>query len=164
MDIALVLDKIRPGAAWRRSDSYENLQATWEDNKQTLPTLEEIETVWIDILKWQTWERIKSERDSREQSGAPYMGKLLDCDEKSVQRITVAVQAAQAAISAGTDFSLGWTMQDNSVITMTAAQVCGMSVALAQHSNGLHKTARELREKIEVAKTETDLAAIVWPE
>ena len=110
------------------------------------------------------WSEIKAERDRREQSGAPYIGKILDCDEKSVQRITVAVQAAQAAISANVDFSLGWTMQDNSVITMTAAQVCGMSVALAQNSNELHKTARELREKIESAKTAEELAAIVWPE
>lgn len=120
--------------------------------------------ITIEELRETKWRKIKDERDRLEQTGAPYMGKTLDCDEKSVQRITVAVQAAQAAISANVEFSLDWTMQDNSVITMTAAQVCGMSVALAQHSNGLHKTARELREKIEAAKTETDLSLIVWPE
>ena len=118
----------------------------------------------IDEQRAAKWEEIKTERDKREQAGTPYMGKTLDCDEKSIQRITVAVQAAQSAISIGSDFALDWTMQDNSVITMTAAQVCGMSVAIAKNSNGLHKIARELREKIEAATTETDLSAIVWPE
>lgn len=51
MDIALVLDKIRPGAAWRRSDNYETLKATWEDEKQTIPTEEEINLAWEAIQK-----------------------------------------------------------------------------------------------------------------
>ncbi|CVK18450.1 hypothetical protein [Sporomusa sphaeroides] len=49
MDIALVLDRIRPGAAWRMSDTYENLKNTWEDTKQTLPTLAEIEAAWTEM-------------------------------------------------------------------------------------------------------------------
>lgn len=46
MDIALVLDKIRPGAAWLLADTYDNLVATWQDSTQRCPTLEEIETAW----------------------------------------------------------------------------------------------------------------------
>lgn len=49
MDIALVLDKIRPGAAWRMATTYETLVATWEDTEQICPTLEEIETAWAEI-------------------------------------------------------------------------------------------------------------------
>lgn len=124
------------------------------------PTLAELQS--------QAWSRIKAERDRREQSGAPYLGKILDSDEKSVTRISIAVQAAQAAISAGTEFSLDWTMQDNSVVTMTAAEVVGMSVALATHSNGLHLAARAVREKIlaatDAAEVEAAEAAVVWPE
>lgn len=59
MDIALVLDKIRPNAAWRMADTYENLQATWEDAKQKLPTLEELETAWADMNKAPTASEIK---------------------------------------------------------------------------------------------------------
>ena len=114
------------------------------------------------------WSRIKAERDRREHAGAPYLGKILDSDEKSVTRISIAVQAAQAAISAGTAFSLAWTMQDNSVVTMTAAEVVGMSVALATHSNGLHLVARAVHEKIiaatDAAGVEAAEAAVVWPE
>ena len=124
------------------------------------PTLTELQDA--------AWSRIKDERDRREQSGAPYLGKVLDSDEKSVTRISIAVQAAQAAISAGTAFSLNWTMQDNSVVTMTAAEVVGMSVALATHSNGLHLAARAVRENIfaatDAAGVEEAEKAVVWPE
>ena len=119
-------------------------------------------------LQDQSWLRIKAERDRREQAGAPYLGKALDSDEKSVTRISIAVQAAQAAISAGTSFSLDWTMQDNSVVSMTAAEVVGMSVALATHSNGLHLAARAVREKIlaatDAAGVEAAEKVVVWPE
>lgn len=49
IDIALVLDKIRPRAAWRMADTYENLKNTWEDTKQILPTEEEIKTAWAEL-------------------------------------------------------------------------------------------------------------------
>ncbi|WP_051296443.1 DUF4376 domain-containing protein [Anaeroarcus burkinensis] len=119
-------------------------------------------------LQAQAWNRIKTERDRREQSGAPYLSKILDSDEKSVTRISIAVQAAQAAISAGTEFSLDWTMQDNSVVTMDADQVVGMSVALAAHSNAIHQAARVARIAIDEAKSDKEVEAaekaIVWPE
>lgn len=172
IDIALVLDKIRPGAKWRMCGTYQQLVDTWEDKSQKLPSEQEITDAWVritykplDTLKNETWQEVKGKRDALEQAGAPYLNKVLDSDEKSVTRITVAVQAAQAAISAGnTDFALNWTMKDNSVVTMTAAQVCGMAVALAQHSDGLHKIARDLRAKIEAATSAEELATIKWPE
>ena len=43
------MDRIRPGAAWRRAGSYEELEATWEDEAQALPPLEEIEGDWAAI-------------------------------------------------------------------------------------------------------------------
>lgn len=97
-----------------------------------------------------TWEAIKAARDAAEQSGCPYMGKTLDSDSTSVQRISIAVQAAQGALAAGVEgFVLDWTMQDNTVVAMTAEQVIGMSAALAAYSNELHERARVLREQIE---------------
>lgn len=97
-----------------------------------------------------TWEAIKAARDAAEQSGCPYMGKTLDSDSTSVQRISIAVQAAQGALAAGAEgFVLDWTMQDNTVVAMTAEQVIGMSAALAAYSNELHEHARVLREQIE---------------
>lgn len=109
---------------------------------KVVPSVEEI----IDS----TWNVIKSDRDAAERSGCPYMGSVLDSDQTSVQRISIAVQAAQGALAAGTKgFVLDWTMQDNTIIAMTAEQVIGMSAALAAYSNELHERARVLRDQIE---------------
>lgn len=41
VDIAAVLDEIRPGAKWRRSGTYQELVDTWDDGT-TIPTEQEI--------------------------------------------------------------------------------------------------------------------------
>jgi hypothetical protein len=133
-----------------------------EEKPAYVPTLDE--------LKTGKWEQIKAKRDAIEQSGVPYMGKILDSDPLSVQRIAIAVQAAQEAIKAGQPLTLDWTCADNTVLTMTAEQVCGIPVALAQHSDGLHQIARGLSEDIFGSDTNTgattaeELQAIIWPE
>lgn len=104
----------------------------------------------VEAVASSAWEDVKAARDAAEQAGCPYMGKTLDSDQLSVQRISIAVQAAQGALAAGEgSFTLDWTMQDNSVVAMTAEQVVGMSAALAAYSNVLHEQARTLREQIE---------------
>jgi len=120
-----------------------------------IPTLEELKAI--------KWNSIKSQRDTLEQSGVSYLNKTLDSDTLSVQRISIAVQAAQAAISAGQSFTLDWTCQDNSTLTMTAEDICGIPVALATYSNSLHQTARGLRTQIEAATTAEELELIAWP-
>ena len=54
MDIALVLSKIRPNAKWRMADTYAHLQKTWEDEEQKIPTIEELEQAWNEILEEQS--------------------------------------------------------------------------------------------------------------
>lgn len=131
-------DIIWTGSAWE----LQPLPADPEPEQPPEPTIEE--------LAARTWDTVKAARNAAEQSGCPYMSSVLDSDQLSVQRIAIAVQAAQNAISAGiTDLTLDWTMQDNSVLTMTAEQVIGMSIALAVYSNSLHTKARELREQID---------------
>lgn len=116
-----------------------------------LPTLEEVKAA--------KWEEIKSARDNAEQSGCPYMDSILDSDSLSVQRINTAVQAAQVV---GESFAVDWTMQDNTVIHMTYADVLGMPAALAVFSNDLHQKARGLRERINEAETAEEVEAITW--
>lgn len=121
---------------------YAEIPVEPEDQPQPEPTIEQLAAI--------TWNSVKAARDTAEQSGCPYMGETLDSDQLSVQRIAIAVQAAQSAVAAGiADFTLDWTMQNNNVITMTAEQVIGMSAALALYSNTLHTRARELREQID---------------
>lgn len=116
----------------------------------------------LEELKAGKWAEIKAERDKREQSGVPYMGKVLDSDTLSVQRISIAVQAAQAALAAGQDFAIDWTCADNTTLNMTAEQVIGIPVALAQYSNSLHEKARLLRVAINNAESVEEVEAIQW--
>lgn len=155
-----------PADAIAISDEEQALYATNEYIRGTdgKPQKKPPYTPTLDELKTAKWAEIKAKRDTLEQAGVPYLGKVIDSDTVSVQRIAIAVQAAQAAISAGVEFALDWTCADNTVLTMTAAEVVGMSVALAQHADSLHQTARGLRERIEAATTTEELAAIKWPE
>lgn len=116
----------------------------------------------VESVAASTWTAVKVVRDAAEQSGCPYMGKTLDSDSTSVQRISIAVQAAQGALAAGIKgFVLDWTMQDNSVVAMTAEQVIGMSAALAAYSNELHERARVLREQIEQVVSDYQAGALL---
>ena len=54
MDIALVLDKIRPKADWGTATTYDDLKRTWRDEKQKIPTIEELEQAWNEILEEQS--------------------------------------------------------------------------------------------------------------
>lgn len=117
----------------------------------------------LDDAKVVQWATIKAERDRLEMSGVAYLGAVFDSDALSVQRIGIAVQAAQAAKSAGQPFSVDWTTADNTVVTLTAEEVIGLPLALAAYSNSLHVTARELRDQIEAAATVDEVKAIVWP-
>ena len=141
--------------SWCMEDGYD------ENGKRYLiinpPYIEPEPT--IEELKQIKWNEIKAARNREEQSGCPYMNKILDSDSLSVQRINTAVQAAQVI---GETFIVDWTMQDNSVVHMTYADVLGMPAALAMFSNQLQVKARELRERINSAESIEEVNAISW--
>jgi hypothetical protein len=118
----------------------------------------------LDVLRAAKWEAVKAERDRREAAGFTYLGKVFDSDPTSVIRLTVAVAAARSAISTGvTGLSFTWTLQDNTVATMSAEEFIGLPLALADNANTIHQHARGLREQIEAATTAEDIEAIpVW--
>lgn len=53
VDIAAILDEIRPGAKWRRSGTYQALVDTWDD-VTTIPTEQEINDAEAAMLSNQT--------------------------------------------------------------------------------------------------------------
>ncbi|TDQ40945.1 DUF4376 domain-containing protein [Tepidicella xavieri] len=111
--------------------------------------------------------RVNAERYRQETMPLTYLGKTFDADERSIQRITGAVQAAQAAVSAGAPFSIDWVCADNTEITLDAQQMIGMPAALMQRVYAVHLHARQLKAAVDAATTEADLAAIDiatgWP-
>ncbi len=107
-------------------------------------------------------QQINSIRDNLEQGGFPYMDKTIDSNPVSVQRITVAVQAAQAAAGVGQPFAIDWTCQDNSLLSLDAIGMMGMPVALALFAKALHETARARKDLIDAATTVAEVEAVAW--
>jgi hypothetical protein len=96
----------------------------------------------LDELKLAKRAEINRARDAAEQGGFEYLGKTFDSDQVSAQRISMAAQAMALAPEGAT---ITWTCQDNSTIDLTAQELVGLVVALAQHSNTCHEKATALK-------------------
>lgn len=128
--------------------AYDIQAQQWVDSR----TLEEV--------KRHRWNAIKQERAEREYAGFAWDGSAFDSDPLSQSRIQGAVQLASLDLAG---FSIDWTLADNTVRTLSGANMVAVGVALAQHVNALHVTARGLRAQIEAAATLQEVAAIAWP-
>lgn len=161
-----------PGTVW--SKKVIEISPVADENgvyQQTYDTIDldgdELATA-IQLRKQQLNDEVNKIRNRQEQAGFTYMGKVIDSDTISVQRITVATQAAQTTLSAGKDIVLVWTTKDNSELTMNAADIIGMSSALAMYGNSVHEYARTLKSQIESQNTVSGLNDIDvtagWPQ
>ncbi len=61
MDIALIVDKLVPGADYRRADDYAALVATWKDARP-VPSLEEVTGAWPGVQQAEATKRLKESR------------------------------------------------------------------------------------------------------
>lgn len=118
---------------------------------------------WVDARTLQDhkdlkWIEIKNVRDAVEFGQMVYGGNTYDIDDLSQRRIQGAVQLA------GLDgaLTMDWTLADNSSVTLTAADIIGLGVALGVHVNAAHVQARTRRASIEAATTVAEVNAIVW--
>lgn len=116
----------------------------------------------LEDVKKDKRQQINSMRDTLEKAGFPYLNKMIDSDPISVARITSVVQVAQVALAASQSFEIDWTTKDNSVLTLDAAGVLGMPVALVTFANELHEHARDKKAQIESAQSIEDVELIAW--
>jgi hypothetical protein len=117
---------------------------------------------YSDLLTWdkaKRWSEIKEIRNEKETAGCPFKGSVLDSDERSVTKLNTAVATAQ---SIGESFTIDWTMQDNSVMTLVYADLLSIPAALATYSNELHQKAREMKTQIDACETVKGVEAVVW--
>ncbi len=109
------------------------------------------------------WARIKAARDAAINAGVTYNGNVYDSDATAQLRVTGAAQTAQLQIAAGnTTFSITWTLQNNSTVTLTAQQVIDMALAISANYQTNFAKAQSLRAQIMAATTQAQLDAIVW--
>ena len=116
----------------------------------------------LDELKQAKRDEINKARDNAEQGGFEYLGKVFDSDPVSCQRIALASQTALISMQSQSEFSVEWTCQDNSKITLSTEQTIGMSIALTQWSNSCHIKASELKALVDQATTQEEVEAISW--
>lgn len=116
----------------------------------------------LDELKVEKREEINAARDSEEQGGFEYLGKIFDSDQISCLRMSCAAQAMALMPVAEPEPTITWTCQDNSTIDLTPAEMQGLVSALAQWSNSCHEKATALKTLIEQAESEEDLEKISW--
>lgn len=137
----------------------ENKGTTIEDLGGGQYKIVTIPTPTLDELKSKKREEINQARDNAEQGGFEYMGKVFDSDQVSAQRISMAAQAMALAPEGTT---ITWTCQDNTTIDLTAQELVGLVVALAEWSNTCHQKATALKAQIDAAKTAEELEKITW--
>lgn len=118
--------------------------------------------VTLESAKQSKTKYINTQRDLLEKDGFPYMDKIIQSDVVSSIRISVATQSAQVALQFNQPFSIDWATKDNSILTLDAMGMIGMSLAIAQYANTLHLHARDKKALIDEAKTIEEVEAIVW--
>lgn len=116
----------------------------------------------LDDLKLAKRKEINTSRDAAEQGGFFYMGKTFDSDIVSCIRIQGAAQSMQAAAMVDEVSTITWTCQDNTTIELTAQELLGLSIALAEWSNQCHQKATALKAQIESATSQEELEKITW--
>ncbi|CDS48901.1 hypothetical protein [Polaromonas sp. CG9_12] len=171
--LALALAERLSGMQWLIVDEQHDIRQSYLDAAlaiQPIPprpspfhTFDYTAKQWIDPrtladLKAAKWQDIKQARDVQEATSFPYLGKQIDSDPRSVQRITTAVQAADAA----PPFAIDWTCADNTTLALDGPAMQAMPVALAMYANALHQHARALRAQLDAALNADDVAAVVW--
>lgn len=105
---------------------------------------------------------INDARNAEEQGGFSYKGKIFDSDPISCIRISSAAQAMQMAVMAEDVPVITWTCQDNSTIDLTAADLMGLVVALAEWSNTCHQKATQIKTLLEECQTPEEVEKISW--
>lgn len=118
---------------------------------------------WVDPrtlsdLQAAKWAQIKRDRDEAEFGGFTWDGSPFDSDAISQSRIQGAVQLAAMAPGVTID----WTLANNSVRNLSAADLANVGAALGMHVAAQHAKARTLRSQIEVAATKEEVEAVVW--
>lgn len=118
---------------------------------------------WVDPrtlndLKEATWQEIKTAREAEEFGGFEVNGYRYDSDQISQSRIQGACQLATMDVN----FTIDWTLADNTSVSHSAAEMLAVGVALGQHVSILHAKARALRQLIDTAATPEELNLVVW--
>lgn len=107
---------------------------------------------------------IKAERERAQHNGCATPFGRVDTDAASQLKILGAVVTAQVA---PVGWSIDWTMEDNSVTALEAADMIAVGLAVSAHVDNCHQYGRSLDMALEQADTIPAAYAVVeaavWP-
>ena len=112
----------------------------------------------LEEAKAAKWSEIKQARSQAEYAGFTWDGSVFDSDVTSQQRITGAVTLAQM----NAEFSIGWTLKNNTVRTLNAAEMKEVGVALGLHVTTQFAHAQDLRPQLDAAQNPEAVGALRW--
>ena len=130
--------------------SFDSASMSWVDTRS------------IQEIKESKRREVNSFRSLHESGGFEWNSYIFDSDALSQQRIQGSVQLAQIVMSRGQEFSIDWTLADNSVVTLDGPQMIAVGLAMGEHIMLCHSKARLLRNQIELAQSKEELDSIVW--
>lgn len=113
-------------------------------------------------IKTTQWAEIKQSRESTINAPLATPYGTFDAHAKARASITDAVLLLQTLSAQGTPQTLDWTLADNTVVTLTTAQMVAVGVLLGQQVQAAYAQARSLRLQIDTATTEQEVALVVW--
>jgi hypothetical protein len=114
----------------------------------------------LEAAKERAWTRIKLARAAAEAKDVIYDGGAYQADK---ERISGATQLAWMAKQSGQEYSITWTLTDNTTRTLDADGMIGLGIALGMQVTQVYDTGRALREQITAATTIEEVEAIAWP-
>lgn len=113
----------------------------------------------LEEAKATAWDRVKTKRDEAESSPFEFEGAMYDPNKVNVSGAALAAVIAQLN---GQEVSRCWTLADNTVLTLTGAQLIALGVTLTARVDAIHTHSRELRALIENATTADEALSYTW--
>lgn len=120
--------------------------------------------VVLDAAKAQKWDSIKAARAAAEFDSFTWNNSVFDANAEASRHIQDAVQSAVIAQLLSKEFSRVWTLEDNTTVTLSGADMIQVGIALDAHVADAFAHATELRQLIDAITlaTANDLELINW--
>lgn len=117
----------------------------------------------IEQVKVDQWNLIKSSRDAALLAPLTTIYGVFDADTISQKNITDAIALLQVLEATGTPQTIDFTLYDNSVVTLTTAEMIQVGIVLGSCTQGVYAVSRDLRDQINNSTTIPEVQAVTWP-
>lgn len=112
----------------------------------------------LEAARDRAWTRIKYQREAVEQAGCETLYGNVDTTGISLTKLNGAIAAASIV----PDFTIDWTMADNTAVTLDAAALQAVGLAVFAFVDAVHQRSRLLRSYINACDDIETLDGLHW--